>query len=445
MHPDDVDAATTFLTGVRAGEHAPLSTIDLRLRTAGEEWIVGEVSGEDLSQVPAVAAVLLRISDVSAEREQQRRLADITAQMRTLIDNLGSAVLLEDRTRHVLVANDAFAAMFGVSAPATELTGVDCSQVAQQVGHLFTDPDAFVRGVDTAVAGNAASLGTRLDLADGGTLERDYLPILVEGRPAGHLWVYRDITASIAQQVLLEDQNRALAALAEMKNEFVARASHELRSPLTSAVSFADMLADPRTGPLNAEQEEFISVILRNAQRLLRLIEDLLLVTKLESQTLPMRLKLVDPLLLAQQVVTELAPSATREGVTLTHSGRSGPPVRADAVRLQQVLANVVTNAVNHTPAGGSVTVRVEPDQGRSQWRLVVTDTGVGIRSEELPLVFDAFYRAPSAAAPRGAKGTGLGLSIVRLIVDQHHGSIDVASSPGVGTTFTVFLPFESS
>jgi len=445
VHPDDRARGHEFLTDVREGERPPGTTTDLRLQTGDGRWIVGEVSGEDLSQVPAVAAVLLRISDVSAEREQQRRLADTTAQMRTLIDNLGSAVLLEDSTRHVLVANDALVELFDIAVPASEFSGVDCSQAAHQIKHLFADPDSFVRGVDAAVGGHTPSLGTRLDLAGGGTLERDYLPILVEGRPAGHLWVYRDITASIAQQVLLEDQNQALAALAEMKNEFVARASHELRSPLTSVVSFTDMLADARTGPLNEEQGEYVAVILRNAERLLRLIEDLLLVTKLESHTLTLSLGLVDPLLLARQVVTEIAPSAARDGVELTCSGREGPRVRADAVRLQQVLANVVANAVTYTPEGGTVTVRVEPDDEAPRWRLVVTDTGVGIRADELPLVFDAFYRASSASGARGAKGTGLGLSIVRLIVDQHHGTIDVASTPGVGTTFTVLLPFEDA
>lgn len=443
VHPEDLDTAVAFMTRVRTGEHAPLATIDLRLRTADGEWIIGEVSGEDLSEVPAVAAMLLRISDVSAQREQQQRLMDLTAQMRTLIDTLGSAVLLEDSSRHVLVANDALVDMFGISLPASDFTGVDCSQAAHQIKHLFADPDSFVRGVDAALSARAPALGTRLALAGGGTLERDYLPVAVEGRPAGHLWVYRDITDSMAQQVLLEDQNRALAALAEMKNEFVARASHELRSPLTSVVSFTDMLADPQTGPLNDEQGEYLAVILRNAERLLRLIEDLLLVTKLESHTLPLSLGLVDPLLLSQQVVTELAPAAARDGVELSCSGIEGPRVRADAVRLQQVIANVVTNAVTYTPEGGTVTVRVEPDHARLRWHLTVTDTGVGIRADELPHVFDAFYRASSASGARGAKGTGLGLSIVRLIVDQHEGTIEVTSAPGEGTTMTVCLPFE--
>lgn len=375
------------------------------------------------------------IRDVTELRETQ-------AQMRTLIDNLASAVLLEDVSGHVLVANNALVDLFDLPVGASEITGMDSAGGAEQVQHIFADPAGFVAAVQQAREGMEPILNASILMADGRTLERDFLPIHVEGRAAGNLWVYRDVTLTIAQQELLKEQNRSLEQLSEMRNEFVARASHELRSPLTSVVSFADMLAEPEIGPLNDQQSQFIKVILRNADRLLRLIEDLLLVTKLESRTLPLSLDLVDPLMLATQVTTELAPVASGAQVALSCAGAEGPWIRGDAVRLQQVLTNLVNNAIAYTPAGGEVDVRVEPDHESSRWRITVSDTGLGIDHDELPLLFDAFFRASSAASARASKGTGLGLAIVRLIVEEHGGTIEVASILEVGTSVTVWLPF---
>lgn len=387
--------------------------------------------------------------DQDGEQEYTGFMRDVTelretqAQMRALIDNLGSAVLLEDVSAHVLVANNALVDLFGLPVPASELTGLDAAGGADQVEHLFADPAGFVADVQQAREDMEAVLNTKILMADGRTLERDFLPVSVQGRAAGNLWVYRDVTLTIAHQKLLEDQNRSLSELSDMKTEFVARASHELRSPLTSVVSFTDMLADPESGPLNDEQSRYVEVILRNAGRLLRLIEDLLLVAKLESRTLPLSLGPVDPLLVATQVTTELAPVASNAQVALSLAGTEGPRIRGDAVRLQQVVTNLVNNAITYTPAGGRVEVRVGPDRESNRWRLTVDDTGVGVENDDLPHLFDAFFRASSAVSARASKGTGLGLAIVRVIVEEHGGTIEVASTLGVGTSVTVWLPFD--
>ncbi|MGB7448559.1 MAG: PAS domain S-box protein [Ornithinimicrobium sp.] len=443
VHPDDQQAALGFLTEVRAGTRQPHESRDLRLRRADGTYLVCEVIAEDLSDVPEVGALLVRAADVTEDRERQRKLADATAQMRTLIDHLGSAVLLEDATRHVLVANDALVELFGFPMTADELFGTDCSMAAHAIKDFFADPDGFVVGVEQLLADRESVLGEHLATADGRTLERDYFAIRSGGRHAGHLWVYRDITQRIAENVMLADQNRSLAQLAALKNEFVATVSHELRTPLTSVVSFAEMLRDPRSGPLTVAQDSLLVVIDRNSQRLLRLIDDLLLVAKLESHTLPIFLGLVDLPDLVRQVVTEQQPTAAQKDVALDVRSTAGPRVRGDSVRLQQVFSNVVGNAVKYTPCGGSVVVTCDVQEADGFWLVSVADTGVGIPPEEVPHVFDAFFRASSAAG--GAAGTGLGLSITRLIVDEHHGSVIVESQPGVGTTMSVRLPFEDA
>ncbi len=443
VHPDDADAARRLMTQVAAGTRGPRDGIDLRLRRTDGTHLLCDVVGEDLTGLPEVAALLLRADDVGRDRRRERRLADATAQMRTLIDHLGAAVLLEDDTRHVLVANDVFVDLFRLPSSADELVGTDCSEAADQIKGLFSDPEGFVAAVDRRVAQGIPILGEQLSLVDGSTLERDYLPIDSGGRHAGHLWVYRDITQYIAERQMLTDQNRSLAELATLKNEFVATVSHELRTPLTSVVSFAEMLKDPSLGSLTADQSTFLEIIDRNSQRLLRLIEDLLLVAKLESHTLPLSLGLLDLPDIVSQVVTELTPRARDRGVELSVRTTAGPKVRGDWVRLQQVVSNLVGNAINYTLPGGSVRVTAEVLPQTRDWSIAFSDTGVGIPQDEIPHVFDAFFRASSAsdAAGSGAGGTGLGLAISRLIVDEHHGRISVQSPPGLGTTVTVRLP----
>ena len=443
VHPDDLPAARRLLSEVVSGTREPREGLDLRLEGSDGAYRRCDVVGEDLTALPEVAALLLRIDDVTEERRREQRLADATAQMRTLIDHLGSAVLLEDDTRHVLIANDVLVDLFALPVSVADLVGTDGSRATQLIKHLFVEPEAFVTAVARRVGQGIPILGEQLELVDGSTLERDYLPIESAGRHVGHLWVYRDITQHIAERQMLTDQNRSLAELAALKNEFVATVSHELRTPLTSVVSFAQMLRDPSVGSLTPGQATFVEIIDRNSQRLLRLIEDLLLVAKLESHTLPLSLNLVDLPDTVTQVVTELEPKARERGVELGVATGTGPRVLGDWVRLQQVVSNLVGNAINYTLPGGSVSVNAEVMPETRQWHITVSDNGVGIPEHELPHVFDAFFRASSAAGVTG--GTGLGLAISRLIVDEHHGHISVQSPPGLGTTVTVRLPYEDA
>jgi len=441
VHPDDLVLAEAFIAAVHAGTQSPRSGVDIRLRHHDGAYRVCEVIGEDLTSHPTVRAMLIRASDVTRAREREHQLDVSRAQMRALIDHLGSAVLLEDETRHIRVTNDAFVEMFDMQAAPDDLVGVDCSNAADYIKHLFADPEAFAHGVEHRLADAVPVIGEVLPMTDGSTLERDYLPIDIAGLPAGHLWVYRDITQQIVERQLLTDQNRSLAELAALKNEYIATVSHELRTPLTSVVSFAELLGDHDLGELTEEQAYYLDIIDRNSKRLLRLIEDLLLMAKLESNTLPLSLGRVDLPDITHQVVAELNPRAQDKGIALRVSSSTGPRVTADSVRLQQVISNLVGNAINYTPSSGLIQVSVTPEHEAREWVLEVSDTGLGIHPDEVPHVFDAFYRASSAAAGQG--GTGLGLSISRLIIEQHHGSIAVDSTPGHGTTMTVRLPFE--
>lgn len=441
-HPDDEAQVLAMMEAVRARDLHATETAELRLRAADGTWRTCDVTAENLVEDQAVCGVVLWAVDVTVRRAQEQRVETSMNWLRLLTENLAAAVLLEDVRRHVLVTNDEFVQMFGIDASPEDLVGEDCSNATGIVAHMFADPQGFIDGVETCLRNGVAVIGERLLLADGGTFERDYVPISTADGPGGHLWRYRDITQQLRETQLLADQNRSLEELARLKNEFVARVSHELRSPLTSVVSFADLLGDANAGELTEEQGEFLEIIVRNAQRLLRLIDDLLLVAKLESNTLPMSMGLLDLPTLITQSTEELGLRAQAKDISLHTSTAPGPRVRGDALRLQQVFTNLIGNAIGYTAPGGSVRVELAPKPDAGRWVLSVTDTGVGIPSSDIPQLFVPFFRSETGAQSR-TPGTGLGLVIVKHIVDAHGGDIVFRSTVGVGTTVTVTLPFE--
>ena len=223
------------------------------------------------------------------------------------------------------------------------------------------------------------------------------------------------------------------------RSEFMATASHELRSPLTSIKGFAELLTrGAYAASIPARQREFVEIIGRSADRLVELVNELLDVARLSSDQAVIDRRPVDvgeavretvELLGAriagkrQQIEIEIAPAL--------------PPALADANKLRQVIGNLVTNAHLYTPEGGRI--HVGADAHRAWVRIVVADSGIGMTAEEAEHVFDRFYRAPGRAG--GVPGTGLGLAIVKSLVDLQGGEVSVASHPGRGTAFEVRLP----
>ncbi len=222
-----------------------------------------------------------------------------------------------------------------------------------------------------------------------------------------------------------------------MKTDLVLSVSHELRTPLTSIISFADLL-DERPPHTVQEQAEYLSIIRRNAQRLLRMVEDLLFLGRLESRTVLMAASPVDLPRLVAAAVEAVGETAEGRGVTLELSAEDGPPLRGDPERLRQLMDNLLSNAVKYTGKGGWARVDVRPVDGA--WRVTVTDNGMGVPREDRDHVFDRFVRGSNARQAR-IKGTGLGLAIVRAVAELHHGGIELLTDTGSeGSTFEVTL-----
>jgi signal transduction histidine kinase len=237
---------------------------------------------------------------------------------------------------------------------------------------------------------------------------------------------------------LLVEQNERLREADRLKDEFVALISHDLRTPLTSILGYLELtLEDEELTDVN---RGYLDVVDRNAQRLLRLVSDLLFVARLEAGQLDLEHNELDLAAVARQSVVEAEPRAASRGITLTCETEPVPPLTADKGRIFQLLDNLVSNAIKFTPEGGDVRVSVTSAEGAV--RLEVTDTGIGIASDEQRHLFERFFRS-SAASERQIQGTGLGLYIARAIVEAHGGEISFESEPGRGTAFRIEMPVE--
>jgi signal transduction histidine kinase len=263
------------------------------------------------------------------------------------------------------------------------------------------------------------------------------------GRIIGTFGISRDVTAKtkaehavIEQARELSAQNERLRELDGLKDEFIALISHELRTPLASIVGYVELLRDEHTTSLEAAN--FAEVIERNAQRLIRLVGDLLFLSRIQSGMIAVEFRDADLADITAQVVEEMRPEARRQHIDLALSTTAVPCFAADPARIAQLVGNLISNAVKFTPDGGRVEVRLGMEGDHAV--LAVADTGIGIPAGDRERIFERFFR--TAIATRHAiQGTGLGLTISKAIVEAHNGTITADSNEGGGSTFTVCLP----
>lgn len=262
--------------------------------------------------------------------------------------------------------------------------------------------------------------------------------------PMGYVGVGHDITAeresARAQAEALAMAEAAADQLRELdtaKSDFVATASHELRTPLTSIVGNTEVLLEEGEA-LDGPQKRLLEAVHRNARRLERLISDLLMLSRIESGALSMSPREVAVGQVVEGALEALAGQQVGDVELTVHAPAEPVFVFGDLTLLERVMINLVGNALKFTPPGGQVEVTVRTDPG--QVRLLVTDTGIGIPPEELPHVFDRFFRS-SRSQDQHRPGTGLGLSIAKSIVEEHGGTIEARANPTGGTTFEIILP----
>jgi PAS domain S-box-containing protein len=234
------------------------------------------------------------------------------------------------------------------------------------------------------------------------------------------------------------EQNQELRALDRLKDEFVALVSHELRTPLTSIRGYLELVLDESSGELTDEQRQFLNVVERNADRLQRLVGDLLFVAQVEAGSLALELGHLDAAEVGAEAVEAAKPAADQKSIELRLAGDSHAELVGDRARLAQLVDNLVSNAIKFTPTGGHIEVAVRTDAVNVT--IEISDSGMGISPEEQKRLFERFFRT-AAATSQAIPGTGLGLAISKAIVDAHAGTIELESSVGNGTTFRITIP----
>lgn len=262
------------------------------------------------------------------------------------------------------------------------------------------------------------------------------IPISLTGAPIkGNL--QSDLGTVLALHGLSKEKQ-----LESIQLDFVSMASHELRTPLTSIIGYMSVFLEENESKLNQQQKDFLNRILISARQLGNLIGNLLSVSKIERNALTSTMQPMDWTTALKQSVDQNKVSASQKNINLRLELPQNPlpQVKADSVRIAEVVNNLISNAINYTPNGGSILVKAQ-DIG-SEVVTSVADTGIGIQPDALPHLFTKFFRVGSALdLASNSKGTGLGLYLSKSIIDLHHGRIWATSTPGHGSTFFFTLP----
>lgn len=355
-------------------------------------------------------------------QSQMDRILENETRLKSVLDNMMSGVLMIDRTETIMLLNRSAEELLGFSGD--ELLGKNYRVANQQfefaelIGECIRDQErirdefVFYFPEERILEVNASPLYDS---------DEDFAGVLV---------VLHNVTA--------------FRRLERMRSEFVANVSHELKTPVAAVKGFAETLLNGAMNDMETART-FLKIIFDESERLNRLIGDILELSKIESKRVPLQYSPVEMKDFISQSLQMVKDQAARKKITLEMDAEEGQFIEADEDRLRQIIINLLSNGIAYTPEGGRVKVILEPVPGdgkeeNERIRLIIADTGIGIPKQDLPRIFERFYRVDKARS-RISGGTGLGLSIVKHLVDLHRGTISVESTVGMGSRFIVELP----
>jgi two-component system phosphate regulon sensor histidine kinase PhoR len=333
-----------------------------------------------------------------------------------LIENMGSGLILIDSRGYINLINKGYKEIFHINP----------SDYLYQLYYEVIEHKEICRLIEEIfMTEQKASRQMYLNI---GIERRSFQVYGVPIIGSNHVWkgvllVFHDITE--------------LKKLEQMRKDFVANVSHELKTPVTSIKGFSETLLE---GAMDNKEtlEAFLSIILKESDRLQSLIQDLLDLSKIEQHGFALNITQFNLLAIIEEVITMLRNKADSKEIELqVECSEEHLFIEGDVYRLKQVFINLITNAIAYTPINGLVKVKI---QGVKEKVFVsVKDTGIGIEKEEIPRIFERFYRVDRARS-RNSGGTGLGLAIVKHIIEAHQGNITVKSKVGTGSQFTIEL-----
>ena len=355
--------------------------------------------------------IVQNLLDLSTEKKR----------LETIFSCIANGIMVTDRNLEIVLHNPALSQLLDLPGP---IEGpVPVSQVIKDEAFIET-----LKRIQRGETGQREFISREIRLGNK----------ILRAISAANLEPDRHVFWTVSGAVTVLEDITVYKQLDQMKSDFVNMVAHELRSPLVSIRQLQSVLAEGLAGPLQGKQEDFVKRGIRKIDSLLGLINDLLDVAKLEVGRLVQRKVPTDLGKMIEEMVALMEPRARDQGITLHHTCENLKPILADPKNIEEILNNLLSNAINYSPDGGEVNVgaRVVGDFVE----LKVSDHGVGIPPEEVPKIFEKFYRVKHPKT-RQVTGTGLGLSIVKGIVEAHRGFIDVESVVNQGTTFRILLP----
>ena len=359
-------------------------------------------------------------ADPSDERIKEVRRAEARsgALLEVIMSGMREGVLVVDGEKFVVASNRAAREIFGPSKVAPE---------GRRLSDLTRNP--AIHSVFTSTLDRREQAGSKIEIqGPGGPIfDLRVVPLRLdtEENSRGAMGVFFDITR--------------LERLERVRQEFLSNVSHELRTPLTAIIAFVETLEDGAMEDSESNRR-FLSIIRKNAERMHNLIDDILELSAIEAGMVEVAIEPVRLRALVGDVLNALASRAAARRVTLNNAVAADAIVFADERRLEQMLTNLVDNAIKFNREDGSVTIRHE--RGAERDRITVTDMGDGIPPEHVKRIFERFYRVDRARS-REMGGTGLGLAIVKHLARAHGGDVGVQSTPGEGSTFAIELPVQ--
>ena len=369
-----------------------------------------EEPNNELNILQTTLNILARnLQKVTKEQELQ------TDRLRTIIENMGMPLISIDQQGKVTIINRTYAEMFG-----------------KRSEELLNRP--YTTCIEHRAIRNIIE---EVLMTEKGVRKEVRLPIGIEMK---HFDIYAAPIISTTNEwngiVLVFHDITELKNLEQVRKDFVANVSHELKTPVTSIKGFAETLLD---GAMEEKETlaTFLQIIHKESDRLQSLIHDLLELSRIERDGFRLNVEKVNLVQIVEDVFRTLKKKAEKKNIVLEIKTDRNVIIAGDRLRIQQIFLNLVNNAISYTPKGGKVTVRLA-DEGHLV-KAAVQDTGIGIAKTEIPRIFERFYRVDKARS-RNSGGTGLGLAIVKHLVDAHKGDIHVESEIGKGSCFTVFF-----
>ncbi len=378
--------------------------------------------------------VLVTLEDVTSRLQLETSYNTLIAVQQETMDNLAEGIAVFGEDGRLRLFNKSFSRQWGL--PPDSLSGnPHVTHIADTIKVHFSDETwADVRGAILANALEREVRRGRLTRVDGQVLEFAAVPL-----PDGNvLNTYSDITDTLKVEQALVEKNAALEAAEQLKTDFLANVSYQLRTPLNAIMGFAEMLDQEYFGPLNTRQKEYTGSMISAGQRLVSLINDILDLSSLEAGYMTLYPERIGAATMLAQVADLTGSWAQKQGLQLSVEAPEDMTFVADERRLKQVLLNLISNAINYSPDGGTLTLSARIDGAEAV--IAVSDTGLGIPAGDISRVFTPFEKINDGKTQRRS-GAGLGLSLVKRIVELQGGRVAIESIEGKGTTVTCYLP----